>query len=234
LTPTQRTRFSSIGAMHFANALSPANIGKVAALFGDGDRPGSRLTAKNVRPIAHLLHADGAIGEIASALIDPKAKPVRAILLDKSPDANWQLGWHQDRTIAVKERIEVDGFGPWSVKAGQTHVQPPHQITAGMITLRIHVDDLAADNAPLEVIAGSHHLGRLSNAQVDRLANAGPAQSCLARAGDIWAYATAIVHRSGKQQRPGRRRVLQVDFSAAELPGKLEWFELVGLTIASA
>jgi hypothetical protein len=227
LTPEQRTVFDSTGAIHVAHALSAADLDRIAALFGDGDRPGSRLIAHDVRAIAHLLREDGPIGAIAGALIGPRARPVRAILLDKSPEANWRLGWHQDRTIAVEERIDVDGYGPWSVKAGQTHVQPPHEVTAAMVTLRIHVDDVDTTNAPLEVLPGSHLLGRLSNEQVDQLQIKLTPQTCLARAGDIWAYATAIVHRSAEQRRSGRRRVLQVDFSAVDLPAGLTWAELI-------
>src|SRR5687767_10714450 len=50
---------------------------------------------------------------------------VRAILFDKTPDANWKVAWHQDATIAVRERRDVAGFYPWSVKGGIPHVQPP-------------------------------------------------------------------------------------------------------------
>jgi len=125
--------------MHFAKVLGGSEVGQVGALFGEGGRPGSRLTALDVEPIAHLLRRGGAIGAIAGNLIGTKARPVRAILLDKSPDSNWRLGWHQDRTIAVQQRINVDGFGPWSVKSGQMHVQPPHEVTAGMVTLRVQL-----------------------------------------------------------------------------------------------
>ncbi len=34
-----------------------------------------------------------------------------AILFDKIPDANWNVPWHQDVTIAVQERVEAEGFG---------------------------------------------------------------------------------------------------------------------------
>ncbi|MGI4831622.1 MAG: hypothetical protein ACRYFU_26080 [Janthinobacterium lividum] len=51
--------------------------------------------------------------------------PVRGILFDKIPDANWKVPWHQDVTIAVQERVEAEGFGPWSMKADVLHVQPP-------------------------------------------------------------------------------------------------------------
>jgi len=32
---------------------------------------------------------------------------VKAILFDKTPSMNWYVTWHQDLTIAVKEKIEV-------------------------------------------------------------------------------------------------------------------------------
>jgi hypothetical protein len=49
---------------------------------------------------------------------------------------------------------------------------------------------------------------------------------CLAGAGDVWLYATPIFHASAPAARPRRRRVLQIDFSAEDLPGGLEWLGL--------
>ena len=71
----------------------------------------------------------------------PATKPVRAVLFDKTEDANWSVAWHQDRTIAVRERREVANYGPWSVKDGATHVEPPFEMMRGMVTLRAHLDD---------------------------------------------------------------------------------------------
>ncbi len=34
-------------------------------------------------------------------------RPVRAILFDKTPGANWNLGYHQDRALALSERRDV-------------------------------------------------------------------------------------------------------------------------------
>jgi hypothetical protein len=45
------------------------------------------------------------------------AFPVRGLLFDKSRDANWKVAWHQDLSIAVRRKIDVPGFGPWSLKA---------------------------------------------------------------------------------------------------------------------
>jgi hypothetical protein len=76
------------------------------------------------------------MGRIADGLIGPDAYPVRALLFDKTAANNWSLGWHQDRTIIVRERIETPGYGPWSIKSGLQHVAPPFHVLAGMTTLR--------------------------------------------------------------------------------------------------
>ena len=44
--------------------------------------------------------------------------------------------WHQDRTVAVRERRSVDGYGTWSIKQAIQHVEPPFAVIAGMATLR--------------------------------------------------------------------------------------------------
>src|ERR1044072_2601349 len=38
------------------------------------------------------------------------ARVVRGIYFDKHKDANWKVTWHQDLTIAVRGRVEVDDF----------------------------------------------------------------------------------------------------------------------------
>jgi hypothetical protein len=219
--------FEQTGARLFPAALQPGQLSAIAALFGDGGSPGRRLSPSDLKPIIHLLGSDGPVGRIAAELLGPAARPVRAVLLDKSATANWRLGWHQDRTIAVRERVDVAGFSAWSVKAGQQHVQPPHEITARMVTLRVHVDAVDQANAPLEVLPGSHSLGRLPEAEISRLVQRLRPLVCVAGLGNVWAYRTGIVHASAEQHRPGRRRVLQIDYSADELPGGLEWALLI-------
>jgi ectoine hydroxylase-related dioxygenase (phytanoyl-CoA dioxygenase family) len=82
--------------------------------------------------------------------------PVRAIFFDKSSGSNWLVPWHQDLTIAVASKCEAPGFGPWSVKDGIPHVQPPDELLKQMIALRLHLDDCDASNGALRVIPGSH------------------------------------------------------------------------------
>src|SRR5262249_15240360 len=150
-------------------------------------------------------------------------KPVRAILFDKNPGRNWRLGWHQDRTIAVRHREEVDGYGPWSMKSGLLHVAPPFELLAEMLTLRVHLDDVDLDNAPLQIAPGSHRYGRIAEHDVRRVVEECGTFACLAEAGDIWQYATPILHASDAATTPRQRRVLQVDYCSRDLPGGLHW-----------
>jgi hypothetical protein len=152
---------------------------------------------------------------------------VRAVMFDKTPEANWAVAWRQDRTLPVADRVEVEGFGQWSTKDGLLHVAPPFAILARMVTLRIHLDPVDAANAPLRAALGSHRLGRVAAEDAAARAAEHPVIDGLADAGDVWAYATPILHASDRAQPPRRRRVLQVDYADFDLPGGLGW---AGLT----
>ncbi|WP_443193021.1 phytanoyl-CoA dioxygenase family protein [Novosphingobium sp. KACC 22771] len=185
------------------------------------DQAGIRL--HGMTALHSYLAPSGSIGLLASKAIGTEAKPVRAILFDKSAATNWSLGWHQDRTICVRERIEMPGFGPWSIKAGLHHVAPPIELLSRMVTLRVHFDAVPATNAPLLIAPGSHRRGRVSESSVAQVVAECGVIACLAEAGDVWAYATPILHASDAASSPDHRRVLQVDFTADALPGGLKW-----------
>jgi hypothetical protein len=51
--------------------------------------------------------------------------PVKAFILDKSTENNWEIPWHQDLKIALSEKIEEPGYTNWSIESGILHVQPP-------------------------------------------------------------------------------------------------------------
>jgi hypothetical protein len=183
--------------------------------------PGTRLDRLGTfRP---FLAAPGPIAALASHLLGQPARPVRVIAFDKSPSANWALGWHQDRTINVAERADVAGFGPWTVKQGHLHVQPPFRLIESMVTLRIHLDPVTPDNAPLEIALGSHRRGLIAEGCVAAVVAASDVCACLAHAGDVWAYATPILHASHRSASNSPRRVLQIDYSADTLPPPLKW-----------
>ena len=77
--------------------------------------------------------------------------------------------------------------------------------------------------APLLIALGSHRLGRVPVTDVQAVASACQIHACLADAGDVWVYSTPILHASDAAATPGRRRVLQIDYAAFDLPGGLEW-----------
>jgi ectoine hydroxylase-related dioxygenase (phytanoyl-CoA dioxygenase family) len=123
----------------------------------------------------------------------------------------------------VQARAEVPGYGPWSIKAGMQHVEPPFALIEAMRTLRIHFDAVDADNAPLLIAPGSHRVGRIPEAEIDAIAARCGTRACLAERGDIWTYATAILHASAAAAQPRHRRVLQFDCSPDALPTPLKW-----------
>lgn len=216
------------GAVHFPGVLSAGDLHALRDLADQAvsARPGARLRSADI--LDHVLAKTGSIGALAARLTSPAAKPVRAVMFDKTPDANWAVAWHQDRTLPVAKRVEVEGFGPWSTKDGLLHVAPPFEILARMITLRVHLDPVDAANAPLRAALGSHRLGRVAAGDAADRAVEHPMIDCLAQAGDVWAYATPILHASDRAEPPRRRRVLQIDYADFDLPGGLEWTGLDG------
>lgn len=214
---------SQHGAMHHREAAGEATLLALEEIVATlpGDRAGIRL--HDVDGLTELLSPSAEIGAIASTTLGSGARAARAILFDKSVDANWSLAWHQDRTIVVRGRIAVPGYGPWTIKAGLQHVAPPFAFLERMVTLRVHLDPVTADNAPLLVAPGSHRMGRIAEPDIDAVVARCGQVACLAERGDIWAYATPILHASDASRTTARRRVLQIDYSADSLDGGLEW-----------
>lgn len=214
--------FATEGALILEGALSARVAEMEAALVGlPLDHAGIRI--HGIDALSSLLSVEGPIGSIAASVLGASAKPVRAILFNKSPEANWSLAWHQDRTICVKERREASGFGPWTVKGGMQHVAPPFGLLKRMVTLRSHLDDVPATNAPLLIAPGSHTLGRIAVTDVGEVVRRCGTRACIAQAGDVWLYSTPILHASEAATKPASRRVLQVDYAAEALPHGLEW-----------
>ena len=174
---------------------------------------------------SHLL-TEWALSPEVLKWLPPGFRPVRSILFDKVPGANWKVAWHQDLTITVKERRNLPGHGPWSVKNGVVHVQPPMSLLDSMITLRLHLDDTPAENGALKVILGSHRYGRLDAGAISGLRSAHPEHICEAKAGDILFMKPLLLHASSASTRPGHRRVVHVEYAPVDLlHPSLEWAE---------
>jgi Phytanoyl-CoA dioxygenase (PhyH) len=191
-------------------------------VFRSSSGPGAR--AFSIAPeVARLVEAGGLLVNIAAELMGAKPRAVRILYFDKTPDMNWAVPWHQDRTIAVASRIDVPGYAIWSLKAGVHHVEPPEAILSSIVSLRLHLDDCGPDNGPLMAVRGSFRLGRVPASRIKPHVEAGSIQVCCANAGDLVAMRGLTIHASERAARPGHRRVVHVDFSAADLPGGLRW-----------
>ena len=151
--------------------------------------------------------------------------PVRAIYFDKSSDSNWLVPWHQDLTLAVSTRAEVSGFGPWSIKDGIPHVQPPVECLRQMLTVRLHLDDADETNGALRVLPGSHRFGRLTSGRIQEMRIEQQEFVCTACAGDALLMRPLLLHASGRSTSIRHRRVLHIEYAAYALPEPLSWYE---------
>ena len=161
---------------------------------------------------------------LVEPILGDGARVVRGIFFDKNPTTNWKVPWHQDLTIAVKNRLDLPDYHPWSVKEGIPHVQPPTAILEQMLTVRIHLDRTDESNGALKVIPGSHRQGKLSNLEIDRWKQVSTGISCNYEAGGILLMRPLLLHASSIAIVPSHRRVIHLEYTSCQLPGGLEWF----------
>ena len=148
-------------------------------------------------PAVKALAESAPIRALVENILGPEALAVRGLLFDKTPGANWKVAWHQDLTIAVKERLEVPGYSPWSVKAGIQHVQPPVSVLQRMLTLRLNLDDCCETNGPLQVLPGSHRVGKLNATEIQDWRKRVPPADCVGKRGSVLMMRPLLLHVFG-------------------------------------
>jgi hypothetical protein len=194
-----------------------------AAVAPFHDRPGVRELLARAPAVAELLQQPW-LSALGRSVLGARTGVVRCCLFGKGPTSNWAVGWHQDVTIAVRERHEVPGHGPWSVKGGLPHVQVPGAVLERMLALRLHLDDTDEESGALRVVPGSHGLLRLSEAAIQAAVALGPQVVCRGRAGSVLALRPLLLHASSPVA-PGRlRRVIHLEL-APPLDPPLAWGE---------
>jgi ectoine hydroxylase-related dioxygenase (phytanoyl-CoA dioxygenase family) len=183
-----------------------------------------RHVAQHIPAVAALAQSES-IQHLLRPLLQGEPRLVRSLLFDKNPAANWRVPWHQDTTIAVRARHDLAGFGPWSLKAGIPHVQPPSALLERMLTLRIHLDSCPAENGALRILPGSHRAGVLDLPTIQRYRDQMPAITCCAEAGDALLMRPLLLHASSPATDLSfaHRRILHLEYSVDALPYPLEW-----------
>ena len=183
--------------------------------------------------IRNLLGSDSTISELADGglflglartILGPRARPVRVILFDKTPDTNWGVPWHQDLNIAVVGDDTPAGYGPRTTKEGVPHIIPPADVLEKMVTIRLHLDECSGADGPLVVAPRSHQCGRVKDSTVDLEELEKGGVTCCASPGDVLVMRPLLFHRSPKATTPRARRVLHIEYAAAELDGDLDWY----------
>jgi len=169
------------------------------------------------------------VRRIAQATLGLRAFAVRAILFDKTTNANWLVAWHQDTMIPVRERRDVPGFTAWSMKDGVSYARAPAHILEPLITVRVGVDGTNADAGPLRVIPGSHLRGVIDSADIQELQAMTPEVACHVPAGGAVVMRPLLLHASSKASAPRHRRVVHLEFAAVDLPCDLQWYDRLEL-----
>ena len=171
-----------------------------------------------VVPAVRRLAEDPRLVAIAARFVGPVATPFRATLFDKSPGANWLVAWHQDTALPLRRRVDDPAWGPWSMKAGVPYAHAPAWALEMVVALRVHLDDSTAANGPLRVLPDTHHLGVLTDVDIEALARTTTPVDCLAGSGSVVAMRPLTVHASSKAAAPLPRRVLHIEYTASLHP----------------
>ena len=161
--------------------------------------------------------------DFVSNYLSAQPKLVRAIYFNKTPSNNWLVSWHQDRTVAVSHKFESDEWGPWTIKDGVHHVQPPLSVLEKMVTLRIHIDPSSPENGCLKLVPNSHKLGILTQEQITNITSAEEHVECSVESGAVLIMRPHLLHSSSKAAKPNNRRVLHLEYSSYDLPNGIRW-----------
>jgi hypothetical protein len=174
-------------------------------------------------PAVAAFAGSAEMADILQNMTGIKMFPVRAILFDKTPVANWHVRWHQDVAIPVQERLEVAGFGGWSVKEDVVHVHAPTEVLDTMLAVRVHLDASDSENGALCVLPGTHAYGRLDRQRIGELKTELSPVLCEVGCGGLLLMRPLLLHSSSSGSHPTRRRVIHIEYASQPLPGGLEW-----------
>ena len=148
---------------------------------------------------------------------------VKSIYFDKPETSNWYVSYHQDLTISVDKKIEIENFGPWTTKHNQYAVQPTIDILENITAIRIHLDDTDENNGALKVIPKSHVKGIYRPETINW--DIETETTCSVKQGGVMLMKPLLLHSSKRTVNNKKRRVIHIEFSNVVLPMSLKWAE---------
>jgi ectoine hydroxylase-related dioxygenase (phytanoyl-CoA dioxygenase family) len=152
---------------------------------------------------------------------------VKSIYFDKPETSNWYVSYHQDLTISVDKKLELENFVAWTTKQNQYAVQPPIDILENITTIRIHLDDTDEHNGALKVVPTSHlkQIYRPEAINWDKEIET----TCAVKKGGLMFMKPLTLHSSSRTTNNKKRRVIHIEFSNKELPTEIKWSERMNL-----
>ncbi len=174
-------------------------------------------------PESHQLIFNDTIKKIINEIFGNNYFVVKSIYFDKPEKSNWYVSYHQDLTISVDKKLDLQGFGPWTTKQNQFAVQPPIDYLKNIFTIRIHLDDTDENNGALKVITNSHSKEFYRPETIDW--NVETEEICSVNKGGIMIMKPLILHGSNRTTNNQKRRVIHIEFSNMELPEEINWSE---------
>ena len=185
-----------------------------------------RQLIKNVPELSDLLFNEKLI-ELISDLSESEYFLTKAIYFDKPSESNWFVAYHQDLSISVDQKMELENYSNWTFKKGQYGVQPPIEILEDTITIRIHLDKTDKNNGALKVIPKSHLNGIVRVDSKDW--NLEDEFVCEVEKGGAMLMKPLTLHASNRTTKGKKRRVIHLEFNKHNLTEPLAWLEHYGI-----
>ena len=174
-------------------------------------------------PESHQFIFNDNIRKIINEIFGNNYFVVKSIYFDKPEKSNWYVSYHQDLTISVDKKLDINGFGPWTTKQNQFAVQPPIDYLKNIFTIRIHLDNTDENNGALKVVPNSHRKEIYRPETIDW--NVETEEICSVNKGGIMIMKPLILHGSNRTTNNQKRRVIHIEFSNMELPEEINWSE---------
>jgi ectoine hydroxylase-related dioxygenase (phytanoyl-CoA dioxygenase family) len=234
---TRRSEFLIQGFTTLENVYTTEEVGEILQQINQVDteketfRKSEDLFAirQFLKEVPSVLGAifNANLKSVLNEVLGEKYFIVKSIYFDKPSTSNWYVSYHQDLTISVDKKLDLQGFNFWTKKQNQFAVQPPIDILQNIVTIRIHLDQTDENNGALKVIPKSHLKGIYRPESIDWTVE--KEVTCNVSHGGIMLMKPLLLHSSGRTINEKQRRVIHIELSNLELPAELNWAERINL-----
>jgi hypothetical protein len=132
-----REHITQNGFAVIPEVLLPRDVSCTLTALATSEMKRSRAGIRHIlsHPAVTALTLDHRLLGLAQEVLGASAIPFRATLFDKSRTANWLVVWHQDTALPLCKRVNIPGWGPWSVKDGVHYAHAlPARLTKSLLS----------------------------------------------------------------------------------------------------